>query len=178
MEDFNAEEETQKIINMFIEIEKSDDIQKKVDIISSMTSIQVTASILKKTQGGKKMSKYSASKIPEIKSAAEKVVKEWKRQVKGRKQEKMAEAGKESAQERAAKSATEQHPGVEVKVEESKPDSSEPADPPSRVRQADVEYEEEKKDEASNQDLEQYIKENQTEDKVRTSIRNGTQTHQ
>lgn len=73
-------------ITMIIDICKSlddcgDNALKVQQLIQSLSCIQVNVNILKKTNAGKKMTKFSKHKVPTVRKAAKELIAKWKKDV-------------------------------------------------------------------------------------------------
>ena len=178
MEPINEADVIQTIMDMMKQIEESSSESSKViSLIQSLGKLNINAKILKKTKAGKKMSKLSSSSNPEIKKFASETVSNWKKQVRslkdGKTVKKSSKGEIESKSEEKISTEKVKESSTEPASEETKQEESGTQNPPARVRQADVEYEEEKNLEAQNEDYDEYILNNQTEDKIRNNIRKG-----
>lgn len=148
------------------------DAQAMIDYIRNMGQFRVSVSILKSTKAGKKMTKWSSNKNSEVGQAAKSVLESWKKQI----NEEKSKAKKVDNPEAKPEKAPEPAPVTE-NVPKDPPatpplEAQTPPAAPARVRQADVEYEEEKKLE-NVEDYDTFIRDNETEDSIRNNVRKG-----
>ncbi|CAI2374823.1 unnamed protein product [Moneuplotes crassus] len=170
----NEADTIQVFLDLIKKIEEAgSDIQGILDSIKYMGRYSVNINILKTTKAGKKMTKWTSHKSTEVSAAAKKILGEWKKQIN---EEKARAKNADGAPEAAGKDTTK----ASLKdTDAENPPSTPPAvvqaevpAAPSRVRQADLDYEEEKKHE-NEENYDEFISENEIEDTIRNKIRKG-----
>jgi len=134
----------QNIMDLMKQIDSEDkNTASVVSVIQSLGKLKVNPKVLKVTKAGKRMAKLSSNKNPEIQKIATEVLRDWKKQIKAVK----------AAESQSAKDYTSTAPSEKVDPKTLNPETpieihneEATAAPiaPSRVRQADVEYEEDK----------------------------------
>jgi hypothetical protein len=163
----NEESIISSIVDIIKEMEKSvDNIEKILQLLKALDQFSVTMKILKVTKIGKKMSKLSSSKHPEISSQASELVRKWKKAIQSKKEPTQArtEISSQADTQDVQKGAL---PSEDTKnFEESKPNP--------RVREADLEYEQQKQEEDADEAYDEFISNNYTQDGIRQNIRKGT----
>jgi hypothetical protein len=147
--------------------------QKVLSLLDSLNHFSVNMSILKATKVGKKMSKLSQSKDPEISKAANGLVSKWKKQIESSRSKNQNSKKEGQASKTAAMSQEE--PSSKLAEEAKK---SEVSAPPARVREADLaaesgEFEQHKQEDVSNEEYEEFVSQNYTSDGIRQNIRKG-----
>lgn len=168
----NEDSTITSIIDLSKQLESArDNVDKLLQLLSSLNQYSVNLNILKVTKVGKKMSKLSQHKVPAVSKAASDLVAKWKKEIKGSNKkdathtEVSSHAGKEptpQAQEKPQVSQSVKLPGEEIK-----------ATPATKVREADVEYEQTKQEDHNEEDYDEFVSENYTSDSVRQNIRKG-----
>lgn len=160
------------IMDILREIDQStNDTEKSLQLINSLSQFKINANVLKATKAGKKMSKWSSSKNPEIKDAATDIVNDWKKQISALKK---ASPGITTQTEVSSQAAVDSPQIPAQKLEPVKaPTEEEKSVPPPRVREADLEYEQQKQDSEDEEAYDEFISNNYTDDPIRQNIRKG-----
>ncbi|CAI2374566.1 unnamed protein product [Moneuplotes crassus] len=172
----NQEDTIQNLVDLIKKFSKcKGNIQEKIDTINYMGEYRVNRDILKTTLAGKKMTTWSRSKNKEIKEAAKRVLNEWKTQIKG-----VNKSSGSSGKSTRSGSTQSQNKSLSEKGAEEKglvhPDSVVPDDSKPNSNSSEDENEgkdDETKSPEDEEDYDEFILNNETEDKVRNGIRKG-----
>lgn len=166
--DLNEDSTISSIVDIIKKLERSaDNIEKILHLLKALDQFSVTMNILKVTKIGKKMSKLSSNKNPEISLKAGELVKKWKKAIQSKKEPTQART------EISSQADTQDVQRSSLPSEETKKEEKE-SKPNPRVREADANYEQQKQEEGTDEDYDEFISNNYTQDSIRQNIRKGT----
>lgn len=160
------------IMDVLREIDQATgDTERSIQLINQLSQFKINANVLKATKAGKKMSKLSSSKNPEIKEAATDIVNDWKKQISALKK---ASPGMTTQAEGSSQAPIDSPLIAAQKLEPvNAPTEEEKSVPQPRVREADLEYEQQKQDSEDEEEYDEFISNNYTDDPIRQNIRKG-----
>ena len=152
-------------------------IEKIQQLLKALDNIQVNTNILKVTKIGKKMTKYAQHKFPGISKLASDLVAKWKRDV--QLENKRAGPKTDVSSNIGRTSPLQETPVIKPEpYEEPAKEEEERIVPKPRVREADIEYEEQQKLEEKGDSYNEYISKHRArDDKTRRKIQESLQKY-